>query len=46
MTQSLPESEYERQLSVNNFWSCIMHNKIGEWSQKSTYLELAAVLGR
>lgn len=43
--QSLPHSENECQLSVNNFYLCIMGHLCSDWVQTSIY-EILAVIGR
>jgi len=45
-SRPLPHHEIERQLSVNNFWSCIFGNISGAWSQVSIQKDMAALIGR
>ena len=46
VTHSLPDSDNVRQQSINDFWSCIVGNLIGEWLQTPIDRELAAFIGR
>ena len=46
MTCSLPHLDIERQRGVNDYWSCILGNLCGAWSQTSINNKLVALVGR